>query len=76
MASIEELQATADEALTAVRRANERADNLIALLREVRDQLAANGSDAAGRAAVMATLKQAIAEIDEQVAQDDAAVSS
>ena len=76
MASIEELQSTADEALNAVRRANERADTLIATLREVRDQLAANGSDAAGRAAVMATLKQAIAEIDEQVAQDDAAVQA
>ena len=76
MASIEELQSTADEALNAVRRANERADTLIATLREVRDQLAANGSDAAGRAAVMATLKQAIAEIDEQVSQDDAAVQA
>lgn len=74
MATMRELQETADAALTAVRVANERADTLIMLLRDLRDQLAANGSDAAGRAAIMATLKQAIAEIDEQVAQNDAAV--
>lgn len=76
MATLRELQETADEALMAVRAANDRADRLIALLREVRDQLAASGSDAAGRAAVMATLKQAIAEIDAQNAENDAAVQS
>ena len=76
MATMRELQETADAALLAVRVANERADTLIMLLRDLRDQIAANGSDAAGRAAVMATLKQAIAEIDEQVAQNDAAVQS
>lgn len=75
MATLRELQSTADEALMAVRAANDRADRLIALLREVRDQLAASGSDAAGRAAVMATLKQTIAEIDAQSAENDAAVS-
>lgn len=74
MATLKELQETADQALLAVRAANDRADRLIALLREVRDQLAASGSDAAGRAAVMATLKQAIAEIDAQNAENDAAV--
>lgn len=76
MATMRELQETADAALLAVRVANERADTLIMLLRDLRDQIAANGSDAAGRAAIMATLKQAIAEIDEQVAQNDAAVQS
>lgn len=76
MATMRELQETADAALLAVRVANERTDTLIMLLRDLRDQIAANGSDAAGRAAIMATLKQAIAEIDEQVAQNDAAVQS
>lgn len=71
MDSLEELQATADATLTAVRAANERSDKLIAIVRDVRDQLEANGSDAAGRAAVMATLKQALVEIDEQAAQDN-----
>jgi hypothetical protein len=74
MATLRELQETADQALLAVRAANDRADRLIAVLRDVRAQLAASGSDAAGRAAVLATLKQTIAEIDEQNAQSDAAV--
>ena len=71
MDSIEDLQATADATLMAVRAANDRSDRLIALIRDIQAQLAANGSDAAGRAAVMATLKQTLAEIDEQAAQDN-----
>lgn len=76
MSKIDEVQATADAALTAVRAANDKADRLITVLNEVRTQLAAmqGGADVERLNDVIATLNQAINEANEQGAQDDAAV--
>lgn len=78
MSTIEQVQATADQALTAVRAANEKADAVIATLTTVRDELAAliaagSPSDAA-LDVVVATLNVAIDEANTQGAQNDAAI--
>jgi uncharacterized protein YaaQ len=78
MARIDEVQAAADAALTAVRAANGKTDRVIQALVDVRAQLAAfqGGADPERLNDVIATLNQAINEANEQMAQDDAAVTA
>ena len=78
MASMRELQDTADAALTAVREANNRADALISALVGVRAQLAAYplGMDQRAIDSLIATMNQTINAAREQAAQNDAAVVS
>ena len=78
MSTIEQVQATADQALSAVRAANDKADAVISTLTSVRDELAAlvaaGTPSAEALDGVVATLNVAIDEANAQSAQNAAAI--